>query len=187
MLHCSVYHILEEAGWQMRWLVSFGVRMPSADHGFPPYCVYSLLLVATGTWVPNVVSFTGSEYVEGYETVSINPEDFAGQTVLILGRGNSAFETAENILGVTNFIHMVSRSRVRLSWATHYVGDLRYEAVLLSSSNGNIYGVKLLWVDETGGIDAEDSEIGNRIEGLSPLGLWFKSKPDLRLLEVISK
>ncbi|XP_006026042.1 FAD-dependent oxidoreductase domain-containing protein 2 isoform X1 [Alligator sinensis] len=85
----------------------------------------SLLLVATGTWVPNVVSFTGSEYVEGYETVSINPEDFAGQTVLILGRGNSAFETAENILGVTNFIHMVSRSRVRLSWATHYVGDLR--------------------------------------------------------------
>ncbi|KAM6285631.1 FAD-dependent oxidoreductase domain-containing protein 2 [Spheniscus humboldti] len=85
----------------------------------------SSLLVATGTWVPNVVNFPGSEYVEGYETVSINPEDFAGQTVLILGRGNSAFETAENILGVTNFIHMVSRSRVRLSWATHYVGDLR--------------------------------------------------------------
>ncbi|XP_008944922.1 PREDICTED: FAD-dependent oxidoreductase domain-containing protein 2, partial [Merops nubicus] len=85
----------------------------------------SSLLVATGTWVPNVVNFPGSEYVEGYETVSIDPEDFAGQTVLILGRGNSAFETAENILGVTNFIHMVSRSRVRLSWATHYVGDLR--------------------------------------------------------------
>ncbi|XP_067998458.1 FAD-dependent oxidoreductase domain-containing protein 2 [Melanerpes formicivorus] len=85
----------------------------------------SSLLVATGTWVPNVVNFPGSEYVEGYETVSVNPEDFAGQTVLILGRGNSAFETAENILGVTNFIHMVSRSRVRLSWATHYVGDLR--------------------------------------------------------------
>lgn len=90
---------------------------------YPCFC--SSLLVATGTWVPNVVNFPGSEYVEGYETVSINPEDFAGQTVLILGRGNSAFETAENILGVTNFIHMVSRSRVRLSWATHYVGDLR--------------------------------------------------------------
>ncbi|XP_074864570.1 FAD-dependent oxidoreductase domain-containing protein 2 isoform X2 [Carettochelys insculpta] len=85
----------------------------------------SLLLVATGTWVPNEVNFPGSEYVEGYESVSINPDDFAGQTILILGRGNSAFETAENILGVTNFIHMVSRSRVRLSWATHYVGDLR--------------------------------------------------------------
>lgn len=76
--------------------------------------------------VPNLVDFPGSEYVEGYESVSVDPEDFVGQNVLILGRGNSAFETAENILGVTNFVHMLSRSRVRLSWATHYVGDLRY-------------------------------------------------------------
>ncbi|XP_070612298.1 FAD-dependent oxidoreductase domain-containing protein 2 isoform X1 [Erythrolamprus reginae] len=85
----------------------------------------SVLLVATGMWVPHEVNFPGSEYVEGYESVSTNPKDFVGQSVLILGRGNSAFETAENILGVTNFVHMVGRSRVRLSWATHYVGDLR--------------------------------------------------------------
>ncbi|XP_039102096.1 FAD-dependent oxidoreductase domain-containing protein 2 [Hyaena hyaena] len=85
----------------------------------------SVLLVATGLSVPNQVDFPGSEHVEGYESVSVDPKDFEGQNVLILGRGNSAFETAENILGVTNFIHMLSRSRVRLSWATHYVGDLR--------------------------------------------------------------
>ncbi|XP_074127678.1 FAD-dependent oxidoreductase domain-containing protein 2 [Sminthopsis crassicaudata] len=85
----------------------------------------SVLLVATGVSIPNEIDFPGSEYVEGYESVSIDPEDFAGQNVLILGRGNSAFETAENILGYTNFIHMVGRSRIRLSWATHYVGDLR--------------------------------------------------------------
>uniref|UniRef100_A0A8I5KZ46 FAD-dependent oxidoreductase domain-containing protein 2 n=1 Tax=Homo sapiens TaxID=9606 RepID=A0A8I5KZ46_HUMAN len=85
----------------------------------------SVLFVATGLSVPNQVDFPGSEYAEGYESVSVDPEDFVGQNVLILGRGNSAFETAENILGVTNFIHMLSRSRVRLSWATHYVGDLR--------------------------------------------------------------
>ncbi|XP_075407103.1 FAD-dependent oxidoreductase domain-containing protein 2 [Tenrec ecaudatus] len=85
----------------------------------------SVLLVATGLSVPNQVDFPGSEYVEGYDSVSIDPADFEGQNVLILGRGNSAFETAENILGVTNFVHMLSRSRVRLSWATHYVGDLR--------------------------------------------------------------
>lgn len=72
------------------------------------------------------MDFPGAEYAEGYESVSVDPEDFVGQNVLILGRGNSAFETAENILGVTNFVHMLSRSRVRLSWATHYVGDLRY-------------------------------------------------------------
>lgn len=64
----------------------------------------------------------------------MDPEDFVGQNVLILGRGNSAFETAENILGVTNFIHMLSRSRVRLSWATHYVGDIRYVPSLLVCS-----------------------------------------------------
>ncbi|XP_069855525.1 FAD-dependent oxidoreductase domain-containing protein 2 isoform X1 [Dipodomys merriami] len=85
----------------------------------------SVLLVATGLSVPNQVDFPGSELVEGYESVSTDPEDFVGQNVLILGHGNSAFETAENILGVTNFVHMLSRSRVRLSWATHYVGDVR--------------------------------------------------------------
>ncbi|XDC53874.1 hypothetical protein R6Z07M_005056 [Ovis aries] len=85
----------------------------------------SVLLVATGLSVPNRVDFPGSEYVDGYESVSVDPKDFEGQNVLILGRGNSAFETAENIFSVTNFIHMLSRSRVRLSWATHYVGDLR--------------------------------------------------------------
>jgi cation diffusion facilitator CzcD-associated flavoprotein CzcO len=90
----------------------------------------SVLLVATGLSVPNQVDFPGSEHVEGYESVSVDPKDFVGQNVLILGRGNSAFETAENILGVTNFVHMLSRSRVRLSWATHYVGDVRYAAAL---------------------------------------------------------
>lgn len=64
----------------------------------------------------------------------MDPMDFVGQNVLILGRGNSAFETAENIFDVTNFIHMLSRSRVRLSWATHYVGDLRYATQLLVCS-----------------------------------------------------
>jgi hypothetical protein len=42
-----------------------------------------------------------------------------------VGRGNAAFETADSIYGATGMIHMVGRSRVRLSWSTHYVGDLR--------------------------------------------------------------
>lgn len=46
--------------------------------------------------------------------------------VLFSGRGNSAFEVADSIYGSTSVIHMIARSRVRLSWATHYVGDLRY-------------------------------------------------------------
>lgn len=86
----------------------------------------SKLVVATGIATPNVPqNVDGMEHVIGYEDVSINPEDFEGQSVLILGRGNAAFETADAIYGNTNVVHMVGRSRVRLSWSTHYVGDLR--------------------------------------------------------------
>ena len=78
---------------------------------------------------------------EGYEDVSVDPNDYEGKSVLILGsernwsslflitisyigRGNAAFELTKSIYGVTNFIHLVSRSRLRNSFSTHYVGKL---------------------------------------------------------------
>jgi hypothetical protein len=67
----------------------------------------------------------GHEYMEGYEDISINPKDYEGQSVLILGRGNSGLETAMAIYGSTNFVHLVGRSRIKFSWDTHYVGDVR--------------------------------------------------------------
>ncbi|XP_008054469.1 FAD-dependent oxidoreductase domain-containing protein 2 [Carlito syrichta] len=140
----------------------------------------SVLLAATGLSVPNQVAFPGSEYVEGYESMSVDPKDFVGQNVLILGRGNSAFETAENILGVTNFIHMLSRSRVRLSWATHYVGDLRAinnglldtyqlksldgllesdltDLAILKDSKGKFHVTLKFFLEETGANQSADS------------------------------
>jgi len=42
--------------------------------------------VATGMWQPTEPNIEGAEYVEAYETVSTNPEDFEGKTVLILGQ-----------------------------------------------------------------------------------------------------
>lgn len=83
------------------------------------------VIVGTGMWMPNKPKFKGEEFVVGYEDISINPIDFEGKSVLILGRGNAAYETASAIYGSTNVIHMMGRSRVRLSWSTHYVGDLR--------------------------------------------------------------
>ena len=50
----------------------------------------------------------------------------SGFLFVFSGRGNSAFETADAIYGHTNLVHMIGRSRVRLSWETHYVGDLRW-------------------------------------------------------------
>ncbi|XP_022795419.1 FAD-dependent oxidoreductase domain-containing protein 2-like [Stylophora pistillata] len=84
------------------------------------------LVISTGIAVENLPrKFKGFEYTESYSEMSTNPDDYEGQTVLIIGRGNSAFETADSIMGATNLIHMFARSRVRLSWETHYVGDLR--------------------------------------------------------------
>lgn len=85
----------------------------------------SVLLVATGLWVPQIVDFAGSDLVEGYESISTNPEDYKNQAVLILGKGNSAFETAQSLLGSASRVHLLSASPVRLAWQTHYVGDLR--------------------------------------------------------------
>nr|XP_033501247.1 FAD-dependent oxidoreductase domain-containing protein 2 [Epinephelus lanceolatus] len=85
----------------------------------------SVLLAATGLWVPQKVEFLGSDLVEGYESISTNPEDYKDQAVLILGKGNSAFETAQSILGRASRVHLLSSSPVRLAWQTHYVGDLR--------------------------------------------------------------
>lgn len=93
------------------------------QHGNKYTC--KVLIVATGMWKPNIPDMDGIELADGYETMSLNPKDYEGKTVLILGRGNAAFEVADGIYGVTNLIHMLSRSRVRLSWETHYVGDLR--------------------------------------------------------------
>ena len=37
-------------------------------------------------WQPAVPNIEGAEYIEAYETVSLNREEFEGQTVLILGQ-----------------------------------------------------------------------------------------------------
>ncbi|KXJ26579.1 FAD-dependent oxidoreductase domain-containing protein 2 [Exaiptasia diaphana] len=87
-------------------------------------CKY--LIMSTGIAVENIGrNFKGIEYTEKYSEISTNPDDYEGQSVLIVGRGNSAFETADSIMGATNLVHMISRSRIRMAWETHYVGDLR--------------------------------------------------------------
>ncbi|CAF1007257.1 unnamed protein product [Rotaria sp. Silwood1] len=84
-----------------------------------------IVIVATGLSIPNIPPINGIDLAIGYENLSLNIEEFENKSVLILGRGNSAFEVAQHIYDVTNYIHMVSRSRVRNAYATHYVGDLR--------------------------------------------------------------
>ncbi|GIE91481.1 NAD(P)-binding domain-containing protein [Actinoplanes regularis] len=83
------------------------------------------LIVATGvsrTYRPDIPGF---ELAEGYDEMSVDPADYLDQRVLVIGKGNSAFETADNLMETTSVIHVAGPSSVHLAWRTHYVGHLR--------------------------------------------------------------
>ncbi|XP_015768238.1 PREDICTED: FAD-dependent oxidoreductase domain-containing protein 2-like [Acropora digitifera] len=68
---------------------------------------------------------TFSKFSCAITLISLYLPDSVTSSFSFFSAGNSAFETADSIMGATNLIHMFARSRVRLSWETHYVGDLR--------------------------------------------------------------
>jgi thioredoxin reductase len=83
------------------------------------------LIVAAGVTKPHIPNVPGIELAENYMSVSVNPDDFINQRVLVVGKGNSAFETADNLVETTALIHVISPNPVRLAWQTHFVGHLR--------------------------------------------------------------
>ena len=83
------------------------------------------VIMATGfakTYDPPI---EGIELAESYATMSVEPEDYADERVLIIGKGNAAFETADSLIPHTRLIHLASPRPVEFAWRTHYVGDLR--------------------------------------------------------------
>jgi thioredoxin reductase len=108
--------------------------------------VYScrVLVVATGVAAPHTPDIPGIELAEQYAEVSVNPQDFVNQRVLILGKGNSGFETAQNLVETAAVIHLASPNTLMLAWRTHYVGHLRavnndvLDTYQLKSQNGII-------------------------------------------------
>jgi thioredoxin reductase len=83
------------------------------------------LIMATGVTRPYIPPIPGVELAEPYTDVSVDPADFTDRRVLIIGRGNSAFETADNLIETAAVIHMVGPGSLRLAWQTHFVGHLR--------------------------------------------------------------
>lgn len=83
------------------------------------------LVVAAGVTKPNIPDVPGIDLAEVYTTVSVDPKDFVNQRVLVVGKGNSAFETADNLVETAAVIHVLSPNPVRLAWQSHYVGHLR--------------------------------------------------------------
>ncbi|MEU9149663.1 NAD(P)-binding domain-containing protein [Streptomyces sp. NPDC048417] len=83
------------------------------------------LVMATGVARPYVPDIPGIETADLYPDVSVDPDDFTDQRVLILGKGNSALETADNLVETAAVIHVAGPHSIRLAWNTHFVGHLR--------------------------------------------------------------
>ncbi len=83
------------------------------------------LIVATGLGKPYLPQVPGIELTESYADVSVDPQDFVNQRVLVLGKGNSAFETADNLIATAALIHVASPNPLKMAWKTRFVGHLR--------------------------------------------------------------
>lgn len=83
------------------------------------------VVVATGFGQPFVPDIPGVETTERYWDVSVDPADFTDQRVLIIGKGNSAFETADNLNEHAARIHVLGPSALKFAWRTHFIGHLR--------------------------------------------------------------
>ncbi|MCG5219794.1 NAD(P)-binding domain-containing protein [Streptosporangium soli] len=107
------------------------------------------LIVATGFGGPYIPDIPGIELAVGYEDMSIVGEDFTDKRVLIVGKGNSAFETAQAMLPYASIIHLASPSPVRLAWTTKHPGHVRgqYGALLDSYWFKTLHGVLECEVD----------------------------------------
>lgn len=83
------------------------------------------VIMACGVGVPHIPPIPGIEHAEQYATMPVDPAGFTDQRVLILGKGNSAFETADNLIEKAAVIHVAGPHSLKLAWQSHYVGHLR--------------------------------------------------------------
>jgi len=83
------------------------------------------LVVATGVSLPNVPPIPGIETAELYGDHDIDPAAYTGKRVLVIGKGNSGFETADNLIETAAVIHISGPHSVKMAWRTHFVGHLR--------------------------------------------------------------
>ncbi len=83
------------------------------------------VVVATGFSAMNVPPIEGIETAEQYWDVSVDPREFTDQRVFIIGKGNSAFETADNLTEHAAVIHVAGPRSINFAWRTHFIGHLR--------------------------------------------------------------
>uniref|UniRef100_A0A914UQ38 Uncharacterized protein n=1 Tax=Plectus sambesii TaxID=2011161 RepID=A0A914UQ38_9BILA len=150
-----------------------GCKFEMQDQHENNYCCKRVLVIANGISDPIVSHGVGHDLIEGYESMSVNPKEFDGQSVLIFGRGNSALETAKSLYGHAAYLNLASRSRLRFSWDTHYVGDIRginnevLDSYHLKSLDGILEGMSIEEVDIVRRTDGKLDLIPNKKSHIS--------------------
>ncbi len=84
------------------------------------------LVMATGPVKPNIPDIPGIEHAIGYEDHPTDLEMYENKRVLIIGAGNSAFETANHLAPAAAVITVsLGNKFMKHAWQSHYVGDVR--------------------------------------------------------------
>lgn len=111
--------------------IRYGCRVSHITRGFTLTCDNGetirakRVIVATGFGAENIPPIPGIETTQQYGDVSVDPDDFTNQRVLIIGKGNSAFETADNLIERAAVIHVAGPRSLKFAWRTHFIGHLR--------------------------------------------------------------
>ncbi|EGJ31397.1 MULTISPECIES: NAD(P)-binding domain-containing protein [Moorena] len=116
-----------------------------------------VLIVATGFSKPYIPDIPGIELTENYETVSLDCNTFTGQRVLILGKGNSAFEIADIAMETAAQVHIASPNSLTLAWKSRHPGHVRANHTRLLDT----YQLKLL----NGTLDCHVNNITQNADG----------------------
>jgi thioredoxin reductase len=138
--------------------VSYGVTVEGVERAGDGFLVHTpgavfraqCVVVATGWGKPYVPAIPGIEHAVGYEDMQVDPQAFDDHRVLIIGKGNSAFEAATPLLGHAAMVHLASRRPLRLAWNTKHPGDVRgqYGALLDSYQFKTLHSVLDCTIDE---------------------------------------
>lgn len=84
------------------------------------------VIMSTGVSLPYIPPIKGIENVEtGYENFDLDKEEYRNKRVLVIGKGNSAFEITDYILDSASLIHMASPTPLRFGWDTKFNGHTR--------------------------------------------------------------